>query len=150
MNPSGEKILCIEDDRETAGLIEEELAEQGYRIRLASDGDQGLAAILTFEPNLVLADIVLPVLSGFDILERLASAEPRYANVPVVFVTAITDADVRQKARQLGVQDFVTKPIDFETLLAIIKAGLAGNARLNNRPKALPWIGRIELSATAS
>jgi DNA-binding response OmpR family regulator len=63
----------------------------------------------------------LPVISGFDVLERLTGAAPRFDNMPFVFLTALTDRDVELKARQLGADDFVTKPVDFDLLEAIIQ-----------------------------
>jgi CheY-like chemotaxis protein len=63
------KILCIEDDRETAALIAEELLDRGYEVILAHDGREGLAAILRTMPDLVLSDISMPAMSGFELLE---------------------------------------------------------------------------------
>jgi CheY-like chemotaxis protein len=70
MTEPAKKILVIEDDRETAGLIAEELAERGYDVRVAHDGREGFAAILKTMPDLVLSDISMPVMSGFELLER--------------------------------------------------------------------------------
>jgi len=129
-------ILCIEDDRETAELIAEELVDRGYSVRLADNGRDGYFAILKAPPDLVLCDISMPTVSGFDILERLTAAErlsaagPRFHNMPFIFLTALTDRDVELKARRLGADDFVTKPIDFDQLDAIIAARLAGIARI--------------------
>jgi DNA-binding response OmpR family regulator len=128
MSQCRKKVLCIEDDHDTAELIAEELVEHGYDVRVAADGGQGLAAILKFKPDLVLTDIILPVLSGFDILERLAAAGPKFCRPPVVFVTAMADHDVELKARQLGIFDFVIKPIDFEALHYIVRAHLAAGS----------------------
>ena len=65
MAEARKKILCIEDDRETAALIAEELVERGYEVSIAHDGREGLAAILRQMPDLVLSDISMPVMSGF-------------------------------------------------------------------------------------
>ena len=75
------KILCVEDDPETAALIAEELVERGYEVSLAGDGREGLAAILKDMPDLVLSDISMPVMSGFEILERLTALAPRFRNM---------------------------------------------------------------------
>src|SRR5215469_1098083 len=123
------KILCIEDDRETAALIAEELADLGYEVFVAHDGQQGFAAILRTTPDLVLCDISMPVMSGFEVLERLTAIMPRFTNMPFVFLTALTDRENELKGRQLGADDYVTKPIDFEVLATIITARLAGVAR---------------------
>jgi DNA-binding NarL/FixJ family response regulator len=132
------KILCIEDDRETAALIAEELVDRGYAVSVAHDGREGLAAILRTMPDLVLSDISMPAMSGFELLESLVALAPRFSKMPFVFLTALTDRDNELKGRQLGADDYVTKPIDFELLATIITARLAGVARMGVRPMAAP------------
>jgi DNA-binding response OmpR family regulator len=151
------KILCIEDDRETAALIAEELVDRGYEVHLAYDGREGFAAILKTMPDLVLSDISMPAMSGFELLERLTALAPRFGNMPFVFLTALTDRDNELKGRQLGADDYVTKPIDFDVLDTIIGARLAGVARnelwpklveLNDREvETLTWAARGKTSA---
>src|SRR5579859_2481756 len=137
MSEAPKKILCIEDDRETAALIAEELNDRGYEVILAHDGREGLAAILRTMPDLVLSDISMPAMSGFELLESLLALAPRFSKMPFVFLTALTDRDNELKGRQLGADDYVTKPIDFEVLAAIIAARLAGVARTGMRPKTI-------------
>jgi len=151
------RILCVEDDHETAALIAEELVERGYEVSVAHDGREGFAAILKSAPDLVLSDISMPVMSGFELLERLTAVAPRFGNMPFVFLTALTDRDDELKGRQLGADDYVTKPIDFDVLDAIIKARLARVARtevwprhveLNDREvETLTWAARGKTSA---
>src|SRR5271167_5145063 len=129
MTEAAKKILVIEDDRETVGLIAEELKDRGYEVHLAHDGREGLAAILKTMPDLVLSDISMPLMSGFELLERLIALAPRFAKMPFVFLTALTDRDNELKGRQLGADDYVTKPIDFDVLVTIIAARLASVAR---------------------
>src|ERR1700739_2994331 len=119
------KILCIEDDRETAGLISEELLDRGYDVTIAHDGREGLAAILRVMPDLVLSDISMPAMSGFELLERLTALAPRFSKLPFLFLTALTDRDNELKGRKLGADDYVTKRIDFDVLETIVRARLA-------------------------
>ncbi len=108
-------------------------------------------------PDLVLSDISMPAMSGFELLERLTALEPRFAKMPFVFLTALTDRDNELKGRQLGADDYVTKPIDFDVLTTIINARLAGVARselwpklvqLNDREvETLTWVARGKTSA---
>jgi DNA-binding NarL/FixJ family response regulator len=157
MSEAPKKILCIEDDRETAALIAEELVDRGYEVSLAHDGREGLSAILRIMPDLVLSDISMPVMSGFELLERLVALAPRFARMPFVFLTALTDRDNELKGRHLGADDYVTKPIDFDMLAAIIAARLAGVARAGLWPKTialnerevevLTWVARGKTSA---
>ena len=146
------KILCVEDDRETAALIAEELVDRGFEVSVAHSGQEGLAAILRDRPDLVLCDISMPVMSGFEVLERLTEIAPQFGYIPFVFLTALTDRDSELKGRQLGANDYVTKPIDFDVLTTIIKARLAGVARTQLWPKrvhlndreieVLTWVAR--------
>jgi len=131
------KLLCVEDDRETAALIAEELIERGYEVIVAHDGREGLAAILKTMPDLVLCDISMPAMSGFELLERLIALAPRFSKMPFIFLTALTDRDNELKGRQMGADDYVTKPIDFDMLATIINARLAGIARSAQWPKAV-------------
>src|SRR5215831_3764773 len=137
MSDERKKILCIEDDDETAALIAEELTERGYEVCVARDGRSGFAAILKHDPDLVLSDISMPGMSGFELLERVTALAPRFRHMPFVFLTALTDRDSELKGRQLGADDYVTKPIDFDLLAAIITARLAGVARTELWPKAV-------------
>ncbi len=157
MADTHKKILCIEDDRETAALIAEELVDRGYEVTVAYDGREGLAAILRTMPDLVLSDISMPAMSGFELLERLVALAPRFSKMPFVFLTALTDRDNELRGRQLGADDYVTKPIDFEVLATIITARLAGVARTGLWPKTvglndrevevLTWVARGKTSA---
>ena len=156
MTNAPKKILCIEDDRETAALIAEELVDRGYEVTVAHDGREGLAAILKTMPDLVLSDISMPAISGFELLDRLLALAPRFSKMPFIFLTALTDRDSELKGRLLGAGDYVTKPIDFDMLAAIINARLAGVARNGVWPKAvalnsrevevLTWVSRGKTS----
>jgi DNA-binding response OmpR family regulator len=154
---AGRKILCIEDDRETAALITEELLDRGYQVSAAYDGREGLDAIMKEPPDLVLADISLPVMSGFEVLQHVTAAQARFRNMPFVFLTALADRDNELKGWQLGADDYVTKPVDFDLLDAVLKARLARVQRPEVRSKAvqlaerevetLTWAARGKTSA---
>jgi len=150
-------ILCIEDDRETAALIAEELVEQGFAVDVAHNGQTGLPAILREPPDLVLCDISLPFMSGFDVLERLTEIAPGFGYMPFVFLTALTDRENELKGRQLGADDFVRKPVDFDVLVAIVNMRLARALRNDSWPnpvdlserevETLTWAARGKTSA---
>jgi DNA-binding NarL/FixJ family response regulator len=151
------KILCIEDDRETAALVVEELADRGFEAVAAHDGHEGFVAILKTMPDLVLCDVNMPIMSGFEVLERLVDIAPRFGRIPFIFLTAMTDRENELRGRRLGADDYVTKPIDFEMLYTIINARLAGVARNETWPKlillndreieTLTWVARGKTSA---
>src|SRR5271169_4153569 len=99
MANASKKILCIEDDRETAGLIAEELTERGFEVLIAHEGHEGFIAILKGIPDLALCDIDLPRMSGFEVLERLNELAPRLERIPFVFLTALSDRDNELRGR---------------------------------------------------
>jgi DNA-binding NarL/FixJ family response regulator len=151
------KILCIEHDAETASLIVGELVDRGFEVSVARDGQAGFVAVLKDKPDLVLCNIGVPVMSGFEVLERLTEIAPRLGHTPFVFLAAHADRDSELRGRQLGADDYVTKPIDFDVLATIVSARLAGVARtklwprlvrLNDREvEALTWVARGKTSA---
>ncbi|MBV8470731.1 MAG: response regulator [Burkholderiaceae bacterium] len=151
------RILCIDDEAPLTALIEEELIEKGYEIEIAANGQQGLMSILQSPPDLVLCDINMPIMSGFELMTCLANMSEKFAQIPFIFLTAQNDRDTELRGRKLGAADFVKKPIDFEILHTIIEARLCGVARLNVWAKsillsereieALTWSARGKTSA---
>jgi DNA-binding response OmpR family regulator len=139
VSPS-KKILCIEDDPETATLIAEDLEERGYAVTIERDGHAGFTAILKSRPDLVLCDINLPGMTGFEVLESLTALAPQLDVVPFVFLTARGDRDSEMQGRRLGADDYVTKPIDFERLATIIEA------RLGTGPRHDVWSRHVALN----
>jgi len=149
-------ILCIEDDAETAALIAEDLQDRGYVVNIAADGHEGVSAIMKTNPDLVLCDINMPGMSGFEVMQCLTSLSPQHEAVPFIFLTARTDRDSELTGRRLGADDYVTKPVDFEILAAIINARLGKGARnemwsrhvaLNDRElECLTWSARGKTS----
>jgi DNA-binding response OmpR family regulator len=140
MGLAGKKILCIEDDPETASLIAEDLQERGFFVTIALDGDMGFQAITKLHPDLVLCDVSMRGLTGFDVLERLTALSPQFESVPFVFLTALADRETELKGRRLGADDYVTKPIDFEVLATIVEA------RLNRVARSEVWSKQVDLN----
>lgn len=120
-------ILCIEDDPDTAEVIAEILQSEDFKVTLANSGLTGLNA-LHDEPDLVLCDIDLPDLSGFEVLAQIREGKLLPSGVPFIFLTAFSQRVHQIHARQLGCDDYVTKPIDFELLVAIIRNRLMSAA----------------------
>jgi len=149
-------ILCIEDDAETAQLLSEDLSERGFTVLHASDGGEGLRLIWSHRPDLVLCDVNLPVMSGFEVLERVVGTAPRFSYMPFVFLTAFADRESELRGRRLGADDYVTKPLDFDLLAAIVSTRLARAASsdlwdagisLNEREiETLTWAARGKTS----
>ena len=150
------RLLCIEDDPDTCELLVEVLTTEGFTVSTVASGEAGLSALET-RPDLVLCDIDLPDVSGFDILSKIRARDLLPAGVPFIFLTAFSQRSHQLQARQLGCDDYVTKPIDFELLIAIIKHRLAtpgdkaaekSGLRLTERElQVLTWVARGKSSS---
>ncbi len=157
MTEARKNVLCIDDDKAVAEMIAEELVARGFDVTMAHDGHEGFVSILKTMPDLVLCDVSMPVMSGLEVLERLNALAPRLGRIPFAFLSALADRDSELRARRLGADDYVTKPIDFDMLEMIINARLAGVARndiwprlvtLNDREiEVLTWVARGKTSA---
>ena len=124
MNEVRKKILCIEHDRDTARLIANELSQRGFYALIAYDARVGLAAILKRIPDLVLCDVSLPEMSGFEILTIVNGAFSRYKRVPFILLAGSAGRDDELRGRILGADDYLTRPFDFDILEEIIRARL--------------------------
>jgi DNA-binding response OmpR family regulator len=118
------RILCVEDDRESARLIAEELFDSGFDVDIAYNGHEGIAAIEKGRPDLVLCDICMPGISGFEVLRRLKEQGARFEKTHFVFLTALAERDNQLKGQQFGADNYIIKPIDFDVLAKIIRARL--------------------------
>jgi len=151
------RILCVEDDNETSLLLNEALTELGYGVELAPDGETGLAMILERCPDLVICDVRMPRMTGFELLENVVAAGPRFNDLAFVFLTALVDRDSELIGRRLGADDFLTKPVDFEMLGIVVENRLRrannGSSResgpfLTDREKeVLTWVARGKTSS---
>ncbi len=113
------KILIVDDEPAIREVLEMILQEWGYDVRLASDGAEAKEMVETYDPDVVISDVVMPQLSGLDLLRCLKAGNP---NRPVILVTAHASIDLAVEAMKQGAQDFVTKPMDYPKLRAILKA----------------------------
>ena len=116
----GERILLVEDEEKLARMVELELQYEGYQVEKAFDGRTGLELALGGGFDLVLLDIMLPTLSGMEVLRRLR----RESQVPVIMLTARDTVVDKVSGLDMGADDYVTKPFAIEELLARIRAAL--------------------------
>lgn len=119
-----EKILLVDDDLDTLRLVGLMLQRQGYQIRAASDGPQALAMVESEIPDLVLLDIMMPDMDGYEVARRLR-ANPRAADVPIIMFTAKAQIDDKVMGFEAGADDYLTKPIQPRELIAHMKAVLS-------------------------
>jgi DNA-binding response OmpR family regulator len=119
------QILLVEDEEKLARFVELELTYEGYEVKKAFNGRDGLSLALTGDYDLVLLDIMLPELSGMEVLRRLR----RTSAVPVIMLTARDGVTDKVSGLDTGANDYVTKPFEIEELLARIRAALRLTAR---------------------
>lgn len=118
------RVLAVDDDDVIRSLLVMNLEMEGHDVLTAADGREALDTIEAGSPDLVLLDIMMPELSGYDVLERLRK-DPRHQRLPVVFLSArAMEADVR-KGMSLGVDRYVTKPFDPIDLMELVAELLA-------------------------
>jgi len=114
------KILLVEDNEMNRDMLSRRLIRSGYEVVLAVDGEQGVALAASGRPDLVLMDMSLPVLDGWEATRRL-KADPATREIPVIALTAHAMAGDEKKAREAGCDDFDTKPVEFARLLSKIE-----------------------------
>jgi CheY-like chemotaxis protein len=120
------KILLVEDNEMNRDMLTRRLERKGFDVVIAVDGQQGVDLAGSESPALILMDLSLPVLDGWE-ATRLIKADPATQNIPVIALTAHAMAGDEQKAREAGCDDYDTKPVDLKRLLGKI-GNLLGSA----------------------
>lgn len=105
---SAKKILLVEDDDALASVYETRLAAEGFTMKRVPNGEDALAMALQFKPDLILLDVMMPKVSGFDVLDILRNT-PETANVKIIMLTALSQDSDRERAESLGVDDYLVK-----------------------------------------
>jgi signal transduction histidine kinase len=124
---SKNKILIVEDNIDTVDLLRKRLRADGYDTAEAYDGEEGLKRVAEYEPDLVMLDIMMPKLDGFEVCKRLKEDEStRY--IPVLMLTAKSDVDSTVKGLGVGGDDYLAKPFDYKELVARIRSLLSMKA----------------------
>ena len=114
------RILIVEDERKIARFLELELQHEGYEVDTAADGRTGLDKALTWKPDLMILDLMLPELSGIEVCRRLRHE----SDLPIIMLTAKDDVSDKVMGLDMGADDYMTKPFAIEELLARIRVGL--------------------------
>jgi DNA-binding response OmpR family regulator len=142
---SKKRIVIVEDEKDMADLVARRLTREGYAVETASDGVAGLDKIRSRLPDLALVDIMLPRMSGLDLLSELRK-EPRTANIPVVIMTAKGEESDVVLGLHLGADDYVVKPFSLSVLTARVAAVLR-RAAAGTLEKGVLKIGPISIDA---
>ena len=115
------KILLVEDNEMNRDMLSRRLQKQGYEVVMAVDGEEGVARAQSEAPSLILMDMSLPGIDGWEATRRLKAA-PQTRTIPVIALTAHAMTDDREKALAAGCDDFDTKPVELTRLLSKIQA----------------------------
>jgi two-component system phosphate regulon response regulator PhoB len=108
MVSNSKKILIVEDDDSLAGIYEVRLSNESYSLNRVTNGEDALAAAIDFQPDLILLDIMMPKVSGFDVLDILKNT-PETANIKIVMLTAMGQDSDKKRAMELGADDYLVK-----------------------------------------
>lgn len=127
------RILIIEDDSASRALVGYLLEAAGYTTLEAEDGGAGLHLALQAQPDLIICDLQMPVMNGYE-LARALQEHPHWRRVPMIAVTAFSMSGDRETALAAGFDEHITKPITPETFVAQIEAFLPGSLRVVQRP----------------
>ena len=117
------KILIVEDNEMNRDMLSRRLIKKGYQVEMAVNGQEGLDKMRSWSPDVVLMDMGLPVLDGWEATAQ-AKADGELSSIPVIALTAHAMAEDREKALSAGADDFDTKPVNLAGLLAKIEAQL--------------------------
>src|SRR6266850_2436213 len=114
------RVLVVDDDSDMAALLARTLAKEGMAVETVFDGDSALVHAMYSAPDLILLDVLLPGMSGFDICERL-KADDATALIPIILITTLEDSRSRVRGIEAGADDFLSKPVKLEELVARVK-----------------------------
>jgi DNA-binding response OmpR family regulator len=139
--PSGKQILVVEDERKIAQIVRDYLERAGYRVTVASNGPEALAAARARRPDLIVLDLGLPQMDGLDVTRKLR----KESNVPIIMLTARVDESDKLIGLELGADDYVTKPFSPKELVARVRTVLR-RTEAAPEPNAVIQAGEVTLN----
>jgi DNA-binding response OmpR family regulator len=116
-------ILVVDDEPDLLLLLEEHLTQEGYQVITATTGMQAITKAREEHPDIILLDVMMPGVSGFDVCNILQDF-PETASIPIIFLTAVAETKRKVMGLNLGADDYITKPFDLHELAARVKAAL--------------------------
>ena len=126
------KILIVDDEPNIVISLEFLMKKEGFEVAVAGDGEEALAKVASFNPDLMLLDVMMPEMDGYEVLAALRAA-PETREIPVIFVTALDVIADGERGLQAGAVDYVAKPIKPAALLARVRT------HLELKPRATGW-----------
>lgn len=134
MSPVKKRVLVVEDDVKTADIVRQYLEKDGYSVLIARDGREGLNIAMNEAPDLIVLDLLLPVMSGLDVCRAVRNE----SSVPIIMLTALSTEQDKLAGLDLGADDYLTKPFSPRELVARIKAVLRRSAEDGIMPGSQP------------
>jgi len=140
------RVLIVDDNVANAELLDAYLKDSPWRIELAYSGSQALEKVESFEPDLILLDIMMPDMSGYDVCRQLKS-DDRTRDIPIIMVTALTELEDVEKAVEAGTDDFLSKPVNRLELLTRVKSLLRLRCLKSELQRTLRYLEELESQA---
>ncbi len=119
MSIDRKNILVVDDEPSWLKVLRYFLENKGYAVRTVSSGVEALQALQTYHPDIILSDVRMPEMNGFDLLDTIRKT-PEVSSTPVIFFSAIDDYDARKTAKDLGAVDYIVKPFDQEEVASVL------------------------------
>lgn len=141
--PQLPRVLIAEDNPQGAELLEAFLADTEYEVKIAADGDATLRLVKDWQPDLILLDVMMPRISGFEVCKRL-KANPATRGIVVLMVTALDQPHDIDRAVEAGTNDFLTKPINKTELIRRIQAALKSRKHAEPLEQTIAYIEGVQ------
>jgi two-component system alkaline phosphatase synthesis response regulator PhoP len=139
------RILIADDTPQSAELLEAYLSDGEYELRVAADGEKTLQAVAEWGPDLILLDVMMPRISGFEVCKQLR-ANPATRDTPVLMITALDQPADMERAVEAGAHDFLSKPINKAELVRRVRALLRARRHASELERTLAYIEDVEKS----
>ncbi|APZ96144.1 response regulator [Fuerstiella marisgermanici] len=140
---TGSRVLIADDNEQNRELLDAYLADENYEILMANDGQETMEAVDAHQPDLILLDIMMPRMSGYEVCEQL-KADPEKRSIPVLMVTALNEMGDIEKAVNAGCDDFLTKPVNSLELKTRVRSLLRVRHFASERARLLAYIEEME------
>ena len=137
------RSLIVDDNQQNCELLDAYLADEGYQIEMVYDGQQTLDAVARQQPDLILLDIMMPRLSGYEVCHRLKSSEET-RTIPILMITALAEMSDIEKGIDAGADDFLTKPINKLELITRVRSLLRVRHLTNDYERLLEHVRNVE------
>ena len=143
LTPPTSKVLIADDNLQNCELLEAYLAGEDYVTEMAYDGQATLDHVARSQPDLILLDIMMPKLSGYEVCQKLKS-DPATRDIPIVMVTALNEVGDIEKAVNAGADDFLTKPVNKLELTTRVRSLLRVRHLTNERDRLLAYLAEVD------